>query len=159
MPQDAAERAGAKLDQSESIATKPAELANYDAIIFGAPTWFWNMAAQPRDFLDQTGGLWTDGALADKVGSVVVSIATQPGDQETTMTSLDSTLLPLGMVIVGVPYTWPQLTETGEDIGDYPYSGGALSNTDGSRHPSENELATARFQGEHVTKLPVKLAA
>lgn len=158
MPRDVAEKAGAKLDQEASIA-QPAELANYDAIIFGAPTRFGNMAAQMRNFLDQTGGLWAEGALVGKVGSVFVSTATQHGGQETTITSFHSTLLHHGMVIAGVPYSWPHLTEMGEIIGGSPYGAGTLSNTDGSRQPSEKELATARFQGEHVAKLAAKLAA
>ncbi|MHB1530523.1 MAG: NAD(P)H:quinone oxidoreductase, partial [Acidiferrobacteraceae bacterium] len=105
MPRDVAEKAGAKLDQQAPIA-QPAELANYDAIIFGTPTRFGNMAAQMRNFLDQTGGLWADGALVGKVGSVFVSTATQHGGQETTITSFHSTLLHHGMVIAGVPSSW-----------------------------------------------------
>ncbi len=104
VPAEVAEKAGMKLDQSAAVAT-PGELADYDAIVFGTPTRFGNMAAQMRNFLDQTGGLWAKGALVGKVGSVFTSTGTQHGGQETTITSFHTTLLHHGMVIVGVPYT------------------------------------------------------
>src|SRR5438309_8351426 len=103
MPKEAALAAHMKLDQPAPIA-EPAELANYDAIIFGTPTRFGNMAAQMRNFLDQTGSLWMKGALIGKIGSVFTSTGTQHGGQETTVTSFHSTLLHRRMVIVGVPY-------------------------------------------------------
>ncbi len=103
VPAEVAEKAGMKLDQDAAVAT-PGELADYDAIVFGTPTRFGNMAAQMRNFLDQTGGLWAKGALVGKVGSVFTSTGTQHGGQETTITSFHTTLLHHGMVIVGVPY-------------------------------------------------------
>lgn len=157
VPDDVARKSGMKLNQTAPVAT-PAELADYDAIIFGTPTRFGNMAAQMRNFLDQTGGLWAKGALVGKVGSVFASTATQHGGQETTITSFHSTLLHQGMVIVGVPYTCPQLSEMGEVSGGTPYGATTLANSDGSRQPSKNELAIARFQGEHVARIAGKLA-
>jgi NAD(P)H dehydrogenase (quinone) len=157
MSEEAARKAGAKLEQEAAIATVD-ELANYDAIIFGTPTRFGNMCAQMRNFLDQSGRLWMAGALIGKVGSVFSSTGTQHGGQETTITSFHSTLLHHGMVIVGVPYSCPGLVKMDEVTGGTPYGATTLAGPDGkSRKPSENELAVARFQGEHVAKIAKKL--
>ncbi len=155
--EDVAKGAGIKLDQAAAIAD-PNELADYDAIIFGTPTRFGNMAAQMRNFLDQTGGLWFTKALVGKVGSVFVSTASQHGGQETTITSFHTTLLHHGMVIVGLPYTFEGNSEMGEISGGTPYGASTLAGNDGSRMPSENELAGARFQGAHVAQIAGKLA-
>lgn len=158
MPEDVARKAGAKLDQKAPIA-KPDELENYDAIIFGTPTRFGNMCGQMRNFLDQTGGLWVNGKLVGKVGSVFTSTASQHGGQETTITSFHTTLLHHGMIIVGVPYSVPALTNMDEVSGGTPYGASTLAGSDGSRQPSENELIIARFQGEHVAKIAKKQTA
>lgn len=158
MPPEVAKKAGAKLDQAAPVATVE-ELADYDAIIFGTPTRFGNMCAQMRNFLDQTGALWMNGGLVGKIGSVFTSTATQHGGQETTITSFHSTLLHQGMVIVGVPYTCQELLNMDEITGGSPYGAGTLAKGDGSRQPSENELAIARYQGAHVAKLANKLGA
>jgi len=158
VPEEIAAASGVKLDQSAPIAT-PDELADYDAIIFGTPTRFGNMAAQMRNFLDQTGGLWFTKALVGKVGSVFVSTASQHGGQETTITSFHTTLLHHGMVIVGLPYTFEGNSEMGEISGGTPYGASTLAGNDGSRMPSANELAGARFQGAHVATIAGKLAA
>ena len=158
MPEEVARKAGAKLDQAAPIATVD-ELANYDAIIFGTPTRFGNMCAQMRNFFDQTGGLWMKGALIGKVGSVFTSTGTQHGGQETTITSVHSTLLHQGMVIVGVPYSCQELTNMGEITGGSPYGAGTLAGADGSRQPTENELKIARFQGKHVAEIAGRLSA
>ncbi|PKP65235.1 MAG: NAD(P)H:quinone oxidoreductase [Alphaproteobacteria bacterium HGW-Alphaproteobacteria-7] len=158
VPDDVATASGIKLDQAAPIAT-PDELADYDAIIFGTPTRFGNMAAQMRNFLDQTGGLWFTKALVGKVGSVFVSTASQHGGQETTITSFHTTLLHHGMVIVGLPYSFAGNAEMGEISGGTPYGASTLAGNDGSRMPSENELAGARFQGAHVAQIAGKLAA
>jgi NAD(P)H dehydrogenase (quinone) len=149
---------GKVLDQAAPIAV-PAELADYDAIIFGTPTRFGNMVAQMRNYLDQTGGLWAKGALVGKIGSVFVSTATQHGGQETTITSFHSTLLHQGMIIVGVPYSCAALSEMTEISGGSPYGATTLAGSDGSRQPSQNELTIARFQGEHVARIAAILAA
>ena len=158
VPEAVAAASGMKTDQSAPIAT-PDELAEYDAIIFGTPTRFGNMASQMRNFLDQTGGLWFAKALVGKVGSVFVSTASQHGGQETTITSFHTTLLHHGMVIVGLPYTFAGNSEMGEISGGTPYGASTLAGNDGNRMPSDNELAGARFQGAHVAQIAGKLAA
>lgn len=158
VPDDVAAAAHIKVNQAAPIAT-PDELANYDAIIFGTPTRFGNMAAQMRNFLDQTGGLWFANALVGKVGSVFCSTASQHGGQETTITSFHTTLLHHGMVIVGLPYTFKGNSEMGEISGGTPYGATTLAGNDGSRNPSANELAGARFQGQHVAQIAGKLVA
>lgn len=158
IPEDAARKAGAKVDQAAPIATVD-ELPNYDAIIFGTPTRFGNMCAQMRNFLDQTGGLWMKGSLIGKVGSVFTSTATQHGGQETTITSFHSTLLHQGMIIVGVPYSCKEIMNMREITGGSPYGAGTLAGGDGSRQPSENEIKIARFQGAHVAAVATKQSA
>lgn len=158
MPEDVARKAGAKLDQPAPIASVE-ELANYDAIIFGSPTRFGNMCAQMRNFLDQTGGLWSSGKLVGKVGSVFTSTGTQHGGQETTITSFHTTLFHHGMIVVGVPYSIPELTNMSEITGGTPYGASTLAGSDGSRQPSENELSIARFQGKHVAGIAKKQSA
>jgi NAD(P)H dehydrogenase (quinone) len=156
MSQEQAENAGAKLDQDAPVAT-PDELADYDAIIFGTPTRYGNMCAQMRQFLDQTGGLWAKGKLIGKVGSVFTSTGSQHGGQETTLTSFHTNLFHFGMVVVGVPYSVSELTNMDEITGGTPYGASTIAGGDGSRRPSENELAIARFQGEHVAKVARKM--
>jgi NAD(P)H dehydrogenase (quinone) len=158
LPEELAKKAGAKLDQAAPIA-EVTELADYDAIIFGTPTRFGNMCAQMRNFLDQTGRLWQNGSLVGKVGSVFTSTATQHGGQETTITSFHTTLLHHGMIIVGVPYSCKQIGTMSEITGGSPYGASTLAGADGSRHPSENELAIARFQGAHVAAVAKKQSA
>ncbi len=158
MPEEVAKNAGVKLDQAAPIA-EPNELGDYDAIIFGTPTRFGNMASQMRNFLDQTGGLWMKGGLIGKVGSVFASTATQHGGQETTITSFHTTLLHQGMVIVGLPYSCQDQMTLDEIAGGSPYGATTIAAGDGSRQVSEKELAMARFQGRHVAEIAGKLAA
>ena len=158
MSEEAARKAGVKLDQAAPIATVD-ELPNYDAIIFGTPTRFGNMCAQMRNFLDQTGSLWAKGSLIGKIGSVFTSTATQHGGQETTITSFHTTLLHQGMIIVGVPYSCKEIMNMSEITGGSPYGAGTLAAPDGSRQPSENEIKIARFQGRHVAEVAKKQSA
>jgi NAD(P)H dehydrogenase (quinone) len=155
MPPDVAKKHGAKLDQAAPVAT-PGELADYDAIIFGTPTRFGNMAAQMRNFLDQTGGLWAKGALVGKVGSVFASTGTGGGNESTILTFIP-TLLHHGMIYVGLPYACPELADISEVRGGSPYGAGTIAGPDGSRQPSAKELAMARFQGRHVAGISAKL--
>ena len=157
MPSDVAKASHFKLDQPAPIATV-AELADYDAIIFGVPTRYGNMAGQMRQFLDQTGSLWLKGALIGKVGSVFASSATQHGGQETTIISTHFTLLHQGMVIVGLPYSCQEQMTLSEITGGSPYGASTIAGGDGSRQPSDNELKMARFQGRHVAEIAGKLA-
>ena len=157
MPPDVAKRNGVKLDQAAPVAT-PSELADYDAIIFGTPTRFGNMAAQMRNFLDQTGGLWAKGGLVGKVGSVFSSTGTGGGNESTIM-SFVNTLMHHGMVYVGLPYACPELADVSEVKGGSPWGAATIAGADGSRQPSAKELAQARFQGKHVASIAKKLRA
>jgi NAD(P)H dehydrogenase (quinone) len=157
MPADVAAKYGAKLDQEAPFAT-PDELPQYDAIIFGTPTRFGNMAGQMRNFLDQTGAFWLKGALIGKVGSVFTSTGTGGGNESTILTFIP-TLLHHGMVYVGVPYTCPELMDVSEVRGGSPYGAGTIAGPDGSRLPSAKELSIARFQGKHVANIASKLKA
>ncbi len=134
------------------------ELASADAIIIGTPTRFGNMCAQMRAFLDGTGPLWAKGTLVGKVGSAFTSSNTQHGGQETTIVSTHFTLLHLGMVLVGLPYTFEGQSRTDEITGCSPYGASTIAGPDGKRMPSENELAGARFQGRYVATIASKLA-
>jgi len=162
VPEDVLEKSGAKAARAvfaQVPVIRPDQLPEADAIIFGAPTRFGNMCAQMRNFLDQTGGLWAKGALIGKVGSVFTSTATQHGGQESTLLSFHTTLLHHGMVIVGLPYSEARQMTLAEISGGSPYGASTISGGDGSRMPSENELAMARFQGRHVAQIAAKLAA
>ena len=158
VPEDLARKSGFKLDQAAPIATVD-ELTDYDAIIIGTPTRFGNMTAQMKSFLDQTGGLWAQGKLIGKVGSVFTSSATQHGGQESTILSTHIVLLHQGMVIVGLPYSFAGQMGVGEVTGGSPYGASTITAGDGSRQPSDNELAGAHFQGRHVAQIAAKLAA
>ncbi|HEU0198246.1 MAG TPA: NAD(P)H:quinone oxidoreductase [Nevskiaceae bacterium] len=157
VPEAVAKSSHYKLDQAASIATVN-ELPDYDAIIFGTPTRFGNMAAQMRNFLDQTGGLWAAGKFIGKLGSVFTSSGQQHWGQETTITSFHTTLLHQGFVIVGVPPNTKGLFNLNEISGGSPYGASTIAGGDGSRQPTENELSIARAQGENVARLAAKLA-
>lgn len=157
MPADAFAKAGGKSDQKAPVAT-PQELADYDGIIFGTPTRFGNMAGQMRTFLDQTGGLWASGALYGKVGSVFSSTGTG-GGQEHTVTSTWTTLAHHGLIIVPIGYGAKELFDVSQTRGGTPYGATTIAGGDGSRLPSAEELAIARFQGEHVAKITAKLVS
>jgi len=159
-PDDVLVKSGAK-QARQAFAHIPVinvdQLAEADGIIFGSPTRYGNMCAQMRNFLDQTGALWMKGALERKVAGVFVSTGTQHGGQETTITSFHSTLLHLGMIITGVPYSEQRLLSMNEVTGGSPYGAGTLAGGDGARQPSENELAIARTQGRHVASIATQL--
>jgi NAD(P)H dehydrogenase (quinone) len=153
VPPDVAKSSGYKLDQAAPVA-EPGELEHYDAIIFGTPTRFGNMAAQMRNFLDQTGGLWVKHALVGKLGSVFCSTASQHGGQETTITSFHTTLLHHGMIVVGLPYSYSELQTMAEITGGSPYGASCVTGAGKDlRMPSELELKLCRYQGEHVARL------
>jgi NAD(P)H dehydrogenase (quinone) len=160
MPDEILEKYGAKAAKAAFSKVPTAtvdQLPDAQAIIFGTPTRFGNMAAQMRNFLDQTGPLWAKGALIGKIGSVFASTGTQHGGQETTITSFHTTLLHQGMVIVGVPYSESGLMHMGDITGGTPYGATTIAGSDGSRQPSENELKIARYQGKHVAEIAMKL--
>lgn len=129
------------------------DLAAADGILFGTPTRFGNMCGQMRQFLDSTGGLWMKGALVGKPGGVFVSSATQHGGQESTILTFHTYLLHQGMVVVGLPYSFAGQMGMGEITGCSPYGASTIAGGDGSRMPSDNELAGARFQGAHLARI------
>ena len=155
MPEDVAKGAGAKLDQDAPLA-EPGELDQYDAIIVGTPTRFGNMAAQMRNFWDQTGGAWAQGKLIGKVGSVFTSTGTG-GGSETTLTSTYNTFIHHGMIVVGLPYSSGELMDISAVRGGSPYGAATIAGGDGSRMPSDMELKLARDQGAHVAAIAVAL--
>ena len=160
VPEAVAEKSGYKVDQGAPVATV-AELADCDAIIVGTPTRFGNMASQMKNFLDQTGGLWFEDKLVGKVGSVFTSTGSQHGGQETTIQSTQTVLFHLGMIIVGLPYSFKGQMRMDEITGCSPYGASTLADdgNGGNRDPSENELDGARFQGRHVAEIALALAA
>jgi NAD(P)H dehydrogenase (quinone) len=158
VPDDLAKASHCKLDQAAPIA-KPDELVDYDAIIIGTPTRFGNMAAQMKNFLDQTGSLWFGGKLIGKVASVFTSTATQHGGQESTILSTLPVLLHHGLIVVGLPYSAQGQMRLDEITGGTPYGASTIAGPDGSRKPSANELELARFQGRHVTEIAARQVA
>lgn len=157
VPEEIARQNHFKLDQAAPVATVD-ELPEYDAIVFGAPTRFGTVASQMRSFIDQTGGLWFAGKLVGKVGSAFTSSASQHGGQESTLLGFLPTLLHHGMVVVGLPYAFQGQLTLDEITGGSPYGASTIAAGDGSRQPSANELAGARFQGKHVAEIAAKLA-
>ena len=158
VPTEIAQAAHYKTDQKAPIATVE-ELPEYDAIIIGTPTRYGTMTAQMKNFIDQTGGLWAQGKLIGKVGSVFTSTATQHGGQEATILTTLPVLLHHGMVVVGLPYSFQGQMGVDQIRGGSPYGASTIAAGDGSRQPSEIDLDGARFQGKHVAQIAAKLAA
>ena len=158
VPEAVAQQFHYKTDQAAPIAD-PAELADYDGIIFATPTRFGMMASQMKNFLDQTGGLWASGALVGKVGSVMTSTASQHGGQESTLLSFHTVLLHQGMLIAGLPYSFQGQMGVDEVKGGSPYGATTIADGDGSRQPSAVELEGAEVQGKRVAEIAAKLVA
>jgi NAD(P)H dehydrogenase (quinone) len=160
VPDDVAQRSGYRVSQSAPVAVVN-ELPDYDAIVIGTPTRFGNMAAQMKNFLDQAGGLWARDALVGKVGSVFTSTGSQHGGQESTILSAHVVLLHLGMIVVGLPYTFKGQLRMDEISGGSPYGASTLADDGqgGDRQPSANELDAARFQGRHVAQIAQAVAS
>lgn len=158
VPQDVARNAGYKVQPVETATV--VELPNYDAIVIGTPTRFGNMAAQMKNFLDRCGGLWAEDKLVGKVGSVFTSTGSQHGGQESTILATHTVLLHLGMVVVGLPYSFKGQLRMDAITGGTPYGASTLADdgSGGDRQPSENELQGARFQGAHVARVAAALA-
>jgi NAD(P)H dehydrogenase (quinone) len=158
VPDEVARAAGYRRDPAVPIATVD-ELPGYDAILFGTPTRYGAMAAQMKNFIDQTGGLWSENRLVGKAAGVFVSTGSQHGGQESTILGFHTVLLHLGMVVVGLPYSFAGLNRMDEVAGGSPYGASTLSGSDDARRPSALELEGARFQGRHVASIAGKLAA
>ncbi len=156
VPEEIARKSHYKLDQQAPIATV-AELENYDAIVIGTGTRYGRLTSQMAAFLDQTGGLWARGALNGKVGAAFTSTATQHGGQEATLFSIITNLLHFGMTIVGLPYSHQGQMSVDEIVGGAPYGATTVAGGDGSRQPTEIDLAGARHQGELVARTAAKL--
>jgi NAD(P)H dehydrogenase (quinone) len=156
VPEEIARASHFKLDQAAPIATV-AELEEYDAIMIGVGTRFGRMPSQMAAFLDQAGGLWMRGALNGKVGAAFASTASQHGGQEMTLFSVITNLLHFGLRIVGLPYSFQGQLTLDEISGGSPYGATTIAAGDGSRQPSANELAGARFQGKLVAETAIKL--
>jgi NAD(P)H dehydrogenase (quinone) len=157
MPRPQAQAAGYRLDQVAPIA-RVDDLLDYDAIIFGTPTRFGNMAAQMKNFIDQTGSLWAKDKLVGKVGSVFTATASQHGGQETTIVSFHVVLMHLGFIVIGLPYTFKGQLDVTEVQGLSPYGASTVVGVNGTRLPSAVELEAARFQGCHVARIAARLA-
>lgn len=161
MPKDVLKDSGAweaKQSFDHIPEATPEVLEESDAVIFGTPTRFGMMASQMRNFLDQTGKQWAEGALTGKVGSVFASVGGQHGGHETTIRSFHTTLLHHGMAVVGVPYFEDRLNEIDEISGGTPYGATTVAGPMGGRTPSNNELEIAKTQGAHVAKTALKLS-
>lgn len=156
VPEDVARKSNFKLDQAAPVA-KVDDLPGYDAIIIGTGTRYGRMTSQMSNFLDQTGSLWASGALNGKVGGAFASTGTQHGGQETTLFSIITNLLHLGLIPVGLPYAFQGQMKLDEVTGGSPYGATTIAASDGSRQPSENELAGARYQGRHIAEIATKL--
>lgn len=156
VPQEIAEQSHYKRDQAAPVATVD-ELSEYDAILFGTPTRYGNMAGQMKSFIDQTGGLWAQGKLNGKVAGVFTSTATQHGGQESTILTFLPVLMHLGFVIVGLPYSFQAQMGVDAVMGNSPYGASTIAGGDGSRRPSAVELDGARFQGKYAAETAIKL--
>ncbi|MBV8143471.1 MAG: NAD(P)H:quinone oxidoreductase [Gammaproteobacteria bacterium] len=156
VPEDVARKSGFKLDQKAAVA-RIEELADHDAVIFGTPTRFGNMAGQMKNFLDQAGALWMQGKLVGKVAGVFTSSATQHGGQESTILTFHPVLLHLGFIIVGLPYAFQGQMGYSEVMGNSPYGASTIAGGDGRRQPSGVELEGARYQGRHIAEITSKL--
>jgi NAD(P)H dehydrogenase (quinone) len=156
VPDEIARNSGYKVNQEAPLAS-PDELADYDAIIVGCGTRYGRMTSQMASFLDQTGSLWARGALNGKVGAAFSSTATQHGGQETTLFSIITNLMHLGMVIVGLPYSYAGQMTLDEITGGAPYGATTITGGQGQRMPSGLELGAARFQGRLVAETAAKL--
>lgn len=157
VPDEVARKSGYKLDQAAPVITDPNELADYDGFVFGVPTRFGNMPSQMKNFLDQTGGLWAKGALIDKVATVMVSTATQHGGQETTVLTTQVVLQHQGMLIVPLSYAYAGQNGVDKMRGGSPYGMTVATDSDGSRWPDEDDLAGARFQGERLARIAIRM--
>lgn len=135
------------------------ELPNYDGFILATPTRFGSVPAQVQTLFDATGQLWFGGALVGKVGSAMVSSATQHGGQESTFGGIHNFFMHHGIVVVGLPYAFQGQMGVEEIKGGSPYGATTIAGSQGERLPSAVELEAARYQGKHTATIAAKLAA
>ena len=158
VPEAIAKASYFKLDQPAPIAT-PGELANYDAVVVGAPTRFGRMPSAMGSFWEQAGALWMSGAMVGKVGGAFTSSGTQHGGNEMTLISIITNLMHFGFVIVGLPYSYAGQMTLDEIVGGAPYGATTIAGTKGERQPSQIELDGAKYQGALIAKTAAKLTA
>lgn len=156
VPEEVAKKAGYKLEQEAPVAD-PLELADYDGFIVGTSTRYGMMAAQMKNFLDQTGPLWVEGKLIDKPATVMSSTATQHGGAEIALVTLQTALQHHGIIIVPLSYAYQDQMGNDTVRGGAPYGMTTTTNGDGSRFPSDQELEGATFQGERLARIASKL--
>lgn len=132
------------------------DLHDCAGLILGSPTRFGNMAAPMKHFLDSTGAEWVSGALAGKPAAVFTSTSTMHGGQESTLLSMLTPLLHHGMLIVGIPFTEPELTTT--TTGGTPYGASHVSGANRSNPISDDERKLARALGRRVADIARRLA-
>ena len=160
LPNDVLAKMGA-VDAKKAFAhipvADPRRIAEADVIILGSGTRFGSATAQMRTFIDNTGPLWSSGALIGKVGSAFSSTASQHGGQETTLFNFHNFFFHMGMVLVGVPYACQELLTMSEMTGGTPYGATTVTGAKGERMPNANELTIARYQGKHATEIAAKL--
>lgn len=143
----------AQKKQKDIPEAEPEDMRWADGIIWGIPTRFGNMPAQIKQFIDQAGGLWMEGALEDTVTGIITSTNTIHGGQETTIISSLIPMFHLGMIPVGLPYGENPELNSGEAIGGTPYGASTVAGSDGSRKPVQDELKMAVRLGKRVTKV------
>lgn len=159
VPADLAAKSHYKTESPHPVLDDVNALTNYDAIIVGVPTRYGRMPSQMAAFWDKTGALWMSGALNGKVGGAFSSTASQHGGQETTLFSVITNLMHMGMTIVGLDYGYKG--QSGVDVirGGSPYGATTTADGDGSRQPTEQELSGARYQGQRIAETAAKLKA
>ena len=134
-----------------------ADLEQCAGLALGSPTRFGNMAAPMKYFLDTTGALWAKGTLVGKPAAVFTSTASLHGGQETTLTSMMFPLLHHGMLIVGLPYTLPEVNNTASGGG--PYGASHWAGTADDKPLSDDERTLCLALGKRLADAAVKLAA
>ena len=146
-------KAGGKTQNTPQAA--PQELADYDAIIFGTPTRFGNMAAPLKYFLDGTSNAWVNGDLIDKPAAVFTSTSTLHGGQESTLLSMMLPLIHQGMLITGIPYSEAALSST--KTGGSPYGASHLATGNNPQELSADEITLCQALGKRVAKIALQL--
>jgi NAD(P)H dehydrogenase (quinone) len=131
------------------------DLADCAGLALGSPTRFGNMAAAMKYFLDGTSAQWLSGTLSGKPAAVFTSTGSLHGGQESTLLSMMIPLLHHGMLIMGLPYTQPELMTTA--TGGSPYGATHWSGIDGNKAISEDEKKLAIAAGKRLAEAAVRL--
>ena len=132
------------------------ELRKADGLIVGSPTRFGNMAAPLKHFFESTSDIWLAGELSNKPGAVFTSTSSLHGGQESTLLTMMLPLLHHGMVMVGLPYTEPALSET--KSGGTPYGASHLADEKNQNRLDQHEKTLCTALGKRVAKIALKLS-